>query len=71
MPDSDAAARKRRQRARNRGELPPVPTCPDCGKPAKGQHAPLCSRCWLKTSEGREWQRLRIQAWRKRGRNVT
>lgn len=65
MPDS-AADRKRRQRARQRGELPPVPICPSCGKPAKGQGAPLCSRCWLKTDAGREWQRARVQRYRLR-----
>lgn len=69
MSPDTPAERKRRQRARDRGELPPLPPdpiCPGCGKAAKGEHAPLCSRCWLKTPEGREWQRLRMQTWRKR-----
>lgn len=69
MPDSPNE-RKARQRARERGELPPVPTCPCCGRAARGAHAPLCSRCWLQTTAGREWQRSRVQAWRTRSRNV-
>jgi hypothetical protein len=63
MPDTPAA-RKARQRARERGDLPDLPTC-SCGKQIRGER-PLCSRCWLKTPEGREWQRQRLQGWRLR-----
>jgi ribosomal protein L32 len=65
MPDTPAD-RKRRQRARDRGELPALPVC-SCGKTIRGDRL-LCSRCWLKTRDGREWQRLRLQSWRVKDR---
>lgn len=67
MPDSDAV-RQQRRRDRLAGRLQPVAPCPTCGKAAKGRGAPLCSRCWLHTDAGREWQRARVQAYRLRRR---
>lgn len=61
MPDTPAE-RKARQRARERGDLPDLPVCP-CGKRIRGDRL-LCSRCWLRTDAGREWQRQRLQTWR-------
>lgn len=64
MPDPTAAARKRLQRARERGQAPPPATCCDCGKSITGTHGAWCSRCWLKTDAGRQWQRERMAAYR-------
>jgi ribosomal protein L32 len=63
MADSPTE-RKRRQRARERGDLPDLPVC-SCGKRIRSGRQ-LCSRCWLKTDEGREWQRQRVQSYRLR-----
>jgi hypothetical protein len=68
MPDPTNADRQRRWRQRQAGELSPTVVC-SCGKRALGDHGGLCSRCWLKTAEGREWQRLRMQAFRRRAAN--
>lgn len=58
MPDPTSGDRQRRWRERQRnGQV--VAVC-SCGRKAYGQHAPLCSRCWLKTDAGREWERIRI-----------
>jgi hypothetical protein len=64
MPDTPAD-RQRRRRARQRGEMPDLLTC-SCGKCIRGDRE-LCSRCWLRTDAGREWQHDRLQAWRLRG----
>jgi hypothetical protein len=57
-PDPTNAERQRRWRERRKaGQIEQV--C-SCGRRAYGQHAPLCSRCWLKTDVGREWERQRI-----------
>ena len=51
----------KRSRLRKAGRLPPVPTCPTCGKRViSDKHGGLCSRCWITdTPEGRrqhyEW----------------
>lgn len=71
MPDS-AAVRKANQRARERGELPPLVRipCADCGRTHTGRHGQLCSRCWERlTPEGRANRLERVrrsQAKRKR-----
>ena len=63
MPNPTSAARTQRYRERlKQGQT--VPVC-SCGRQARGEHAPLCSRCWLKTDAGREWQRLRVARFRK------
>ena len=64
MHDPTHAERQRRYRQRITGQAPAVPVC-GCGKQAnRPQYGGLCSRCWRKTSAGREWQRLRIAAYR-------
>lgn len=60
------AERKRRQRLRQCGALPDLQVCA-CGRQIRGDRSE-CSRCWLKTPDGREWQRLRIQAYRVRNK---
>ena len=69
MPES-SAEKQRRRRARLRGLIPAIEACSSCGTPVRGPHGPLCSRCWIRTTEGREWQRLRMQAFRRSRRNV-
>ena len=47
------AIRAQRYRDRKAGKLPPLPTCSSCGATIrKGDHLPLCQRCWLKTTDG-------------------
>ena len=58
MPDATGAARARTFRARRRGDLPPVPVC-SCGRKITGDRA-ICRQCWLRTPEGKEWNRQRI-----------
>lgn len=67
MPDPTNADRQRRYRERRKKGQ--AATICGCGRRTYGQHAPLCSRCWLKTDAGREWQRLRMAAMRGRLRN--
>ena len=62
MPDT-SARRTARWRARLAG-LPdpqaPQP-CPQCGRLVRSQRtAPLCSRCWKLSPEGREANRQRM-----------
>lgn len=61
---STSAERMQLYRARQRGEAPPPSRCCDCNKRITGARGEWCSRCWLKTDAGREWQRLRIKAYR-------
>lgn len=63
-----AAEYCRRWRQRKAGLIPPneVLTCTGCGKNHSGKHGTICHYCWLKTDAGREWNRLRIQAYRQR-----
>ena len=68
MPDPTNAERQRRYRERRRAGQQ-VPVC-SCGKQALGQHAPLCSRCWLQTAEGRAFERERISRLRAAKRNA-
>jgi hypothetical protein len=58
------ADRNRRWRDRKAGLLPQVATCAACSRRCSGSHGELCSRCWLRTDAGREWQRLRMAAYR-------
>jgi hypothetical protein len=68
MPDPTNAARQRRFRERQAGRLAEVLTCTSCSKRHIGAHGGLCRDCWRRTPEGREWQRLRIAAYRARNR---
>lgn len=57
------AERQRLWRLRQKGELPPVQRCPQCGGRMYGEgplcgHG-LCSRCWLQTPEGQQYERDR------------
>lgn len=65
MADSEAV-RTWRKRARKKGLIPPVPICstPGCGSRHTGTYGELCKKCWSKTPEGKEHQRLRIQQYR-------
>ena len=55
MPDNDAT-RAKRYRDRKAGLIPDLPPCASCGKQVRNQDKQgLCSRCWLKTPAGREW----------------
>ena len=62
--------RNRRYRARLAGELPPATRC-SCGALVL-RNGTQCRRCWLRTPEGREWNRTRMAAYRRRvARSVT
>ena len=65
-PPWRAAENSRRYRQRQAGQLPPVErlSCATCGKSCTTAHGGYCSRCWLFTPDGREWNRLRIAAYR-------
>jgi ribosomal protein L32 len=59
--------RTARYRARQRGQEPPLPTCPQCSRLLLSTRtAPLCSRCWRLSPDGRKWNRQRIAAARAR-----
>ena len=66
MSDPTNAARQRRYRERQAGRLPAPaqPICPACSITHTGARGVFCSRCWLKTESGREWQRNRIKEFR-------
>ncbi len=52
---------QRRLRLRRAGLLPELPDCPDCGRQVRSARtAPLCSRCWRRSTAGREWNRQRV-----------
>lgn len=66
---SEPLSNKERQknwRERKAGRMKPPDQCIDCGKILRGKHNPFCSRCWLKTPDGKEWQRLRMTEYRKK-----
>ena len=64
---SRATAATARWRLRLAGVLPPLAPCPVCGLVVRSTRtAPLCSRCWRRSDAGREWDRLRVQARRRR-----
>jgi 5-methylcytosine-specific restriction endonuclease McrA len=63
--DPTNTARQRRWYARQKAGTPWQPlTCQACGANCKGVHGALCSRCWLKTDVGREWQKNRVKEFR-------
>jgi len=66
MPDPTAAERAKRYRDRKSGRLPPPVQllCLTCGKNHSGARGQYCCRCWLKTDEGRKWQRNRVKVFR-------
>lgn len=68
MPDPTNAERQRRWRERQAGKLAPavkIP-CSSCGKIHTGAHGSLCRDCFRKSPNGKEWQRLRMAAYRAR-----
>jgi endogenous inhibitor of DNA gyrase (YacG/DUF329 family) len=61
------AEKVRRHRLRQAGKLPPLPTCPECGRAViSTRTAPLCSRCWKLTPEGKAADAERKRKARKR-----
>ncbi len=55
------AAAMRRLRLRRAGVLPDLPACTDCGRQVRSTRtAPLCSRCWRRSTAGKEWNRQRM-----------
>lgn len=73
MSPDTPAERKRRQRARERGELPPSEPllCAACGSPHRGRHTPLCRACWLALTPDGRADRLRrvVNAQKRRKRD--
>ena len=64
-----SAARTRRYRLRLAGEPDPAAPqpCPECGRLVRSTRtAPLCSRCWKRSPAGREANRERMAALRRR-----
>jgi ribosomal protein L32 len=56
-----------RHRLRLAGNLPALPTCPQCGRTViSDRTAPLCSQCWKQSPEGKEWNRERVARQRSR-----
>lgn len=68
MTDPTNAERQRRWRERQAGRLAPAQqlTCSSCNAACTGAHGTLCRDCWRRTPEGKDWQRLRMAAYRKR-----
>lgn len=73
MPDPTNADRQRRWRDRQAGRSAPAQRlpCASCTTIHTGIHGTLCRKCWLKTQPGKEWQRLRMAAYRKRQSQLT
>lgn len=71
MSDRTNAERQQRWRQRQAGLLAPAErlSCASCGSPCTGNRGALCAKCWRRTPEGREWQRLRLAAFRKKRSN--
>jgi hypothetical protein len=71
LTDRTNTDRQRRWRQRQAGMLPPAErlSCTSCGAGCTGSHGALCSRCWRRTPEGKEWQRLRVAAYRQQKRS--
>jgi hypothetical protein len=65
--DRTNAERQLRWRLRQAGQLPPAEqlSCSSCGSACTGSHGALCAKCWRRTPEGKEWQRLRVAAFRR------
>jgi len=67
MPRQPSREKVARYRLRLTGELPALPTCPQCGRTViSTRTAQLCFRCWKLTPAGREWNRERVAKQRKR-----
>ena len=67
MPRQLSREKVARHRLRLAGELPALPTCPQCGRTViSDRTAPLCSRCWKLTPEGRAADAERKRRARKR-----
>jgi len=52
----------------NKGKVKQNQICPMCGKPCRADsiHAPLHTKCWRKTEEGKKYMRLAKQKSRER-----
>jgi hypothetical protein len=67
MPRQPSHDKTARHRLRLAGELPALPTCPQCGRTViSDRTAPLCSRCWKRSPEGRAADAQRKRQARKR-----
>jgi ribosomal protein L32 len=67
MPRQPSREKTQRFRLRQAGDLPALPTCPQCGRTViSDRTAPLCSRCWKLTPEGRAADAERKRQARKR-----
>ena len=67
MPRQPSRDKTARHRLRLAGELPALPTCPQCGRSViSDRTAPLCSRCWKRTPDGRAADAERKRRARKR-----
>ena len=67
MPRQPSRDKTARHRQRLAGNLPALPTCPDCGRVViSSRTAPLCSRCWKRTPDGRAADAQRKRQARKR-----
>jgi hypothetical protein len=54
MPRQPSRDKTARHRLRLAGDLPALPACPQCARTViSDRTAPLCSRCWKRTPEGR------------------
>ena len=61
------AEKTARHRLRLAGDLPALPACPQCGRNViSTRTAPLCSRCWKRSPEGRAADAERKRQARKR-----
>lgn len=62
----------RRYRERQAGQLAPFAPlkCEQCGANRSGKRGLVCHDCWLKTPEGREWHRIRMQTHRQKKRDL-
>jgi ribosomal protein L32 len=67
MPRQPSRDKTARHRLRLAGDLPALPTCPQCGRTViSDRTAPLCSRCWKRSPEGRAADAERKRKARKR-----
>jgi ribosomal protein L32 len=67
MPRQPSREKTARHRLRLAGDLPALPTCPQCGRTViSDRTAPLCSRCWKRSPEGRAADAERKRQARKR-----
>lgn len=64
--DADAV---RRFRARQRGTLPPIPTCSSCGRNILSSR-PVCLACWLASPDGKAERAAQQRARRQRQRQA-